>query len=46
MLDKALFTLVDNVSEEKGSKNRLWGSYLGLSTKRRVLYRPDWSERE
>ena len=46
MLYKALFTLADNVSEEKGSKNRLWGSNLGLSTERWVLYSPEWSERE
>ena len=46
MLYKSLFTLVDNVSEEKGLTNRLWGSDLGLSTKRRVLYNPEWSERE
>ena len=45
MLYKALLTLEDNVSDEIGSKRRLWGLDLRLSTKRRVLYSPEWSKR-
>ena len=46
MLYKALFTLVESVSEEKGSKNRLWGSDLQLRIERRVLYSSEWLESE
>ena len=44
MLYKALFTLADSVSEEKGLKIRMWGADLGLSTERRVLHSLEWLE--